>query len=82
MGTAVRESSIEILLRKSSKLGCLFDNRKKDYSYLCIWTISNWLERNNTLIRCGKYSVKKLILENQHLSLIMSTWDVLKDNVK
>ena len=43
---------------------------------------SNWLERNKTLIRCGKYSIKKLIWENQHLSLIMYTWDALKDNVK
>ena len=43
---------------------------------------SNWLERNKTLIRCEKYSIKKLTWENQHLSLIMYTWDVLKDNVK
>ena len=55
---------------------------KKDYSsYQCLWMTSNWLERNKTLIRCGKYSKKKLIWENQHLSLIMS-WDVLKNNVK
>ena len=54
---------------------------KKGYSYLCMWMTSNWLERNKTLIRCGKYSTKKLIWEHQHLSLI-STWDVLKDNVK
>ena len=33
------------------------------------------------MIRCGKHSIKKLIWENQHLSLIMYTWDVLKDNV-
>ena len=55
---------------------------KKDYSYLCMWMTSNWLERNKTLIRCGKYSIKKLIWENQHISLIICTWDVLKDNVK
>ena len=55
---------------------------KKDYSYLCKWMTSNWLERNKTLFRCGKYSIKKLIWENQHLSLIMYIWDVLKDNVK
>ena len=23
---------------------------KKDYSYLCMWMTSNWLERNKTLI--------------------------------
>ena len=55
---------------------------KKGCSYLCMWMTSNWLERNNTLIRGGKYSIKKLIWENQHLSLIMYTWCVLKDNVK
>ena len=55
---------------------------KKDYSYLCMWMTSNWLERNKTLIRCGKYSIKKLIWENKHLSLIMYTWVALKENVK
>ena len=34
------------------------------------------------LIRCGRYLTKKLIWENQHLSVIMCTWDVHKDNVK
>ena len=43
---------------------------------------SNRLERNKTLIRCGKYSVKKSIWENQHLSLIMYIWSALKDIVK
>ena len=46
---------------------------KKDYSYLCMWMTSNWLERNKILIRCGKYSIKKSIWENQHLSWIMCT---------
>ena len=55
---------------------------KKGYSYLCLWMTSNWLERNRTLIRCGHYSTKKSIWENQHLSLIMKTWHALKDNVK
>ena len=43
---------------------------KKDYSYQSMWMTSNWLERNNVLIRCAKYSTKKLIWENQHHSLI------------
>ena len=43
---------------------------------------SNWLERNKILIRCGKYLIKKSIWENQHHSLIMYTWDVLKDNLR
>ena len=55
---------------------------RKDYSYLCMWMTSNWLERNTILIRCGKYSTKKSIWENQHPSLIMYTWAALKDNVK
>ena len=42
---------------------------KKGYSYLCMWMTSNWLERNKTWIRCGKFSTKKLIWNNQHHSL-------------
>ena len=53
---------------KVSNWECLFVHREKDYSYLCMWMASNWLERNKTLIRCGKYSIKKWIWENQHLS--------------
>ena len=48
--------------------------RKNGKSYLCVWMTSNWLERNETLIRYGKYSTKKSIWENQHLSWIMYTW--------
>ena len=55
---------------------------KKGYSYLCMWMTSNWLERNKILIRCGNYSTKKSIWENQHPSLIMFFWGALKDNVK
>ena len=40
------------------------------------------MERNRTLIRCGKYSTKKLIWENQHHSLTTFIWVVLKDNAK
>ena len=54
---------------------------KKDYS-LCVYVDEYWLERDKTLIRCGKYSTKKSNWENQHLSLIMYTWAALKDNVK
>ena len=50
--------------------------------FLCMRMTSNWLKRKKILVRCGKYSTKKAIWENQHLSLIMKTWDVLKDNVK
>ena len=68
---------------KVSNWDCLLVHlQKKGYSYLCMWMTSNWLGRNKTLIRCGNYSTKKSIWENQYLSLIMYTWDVLKDNVK
>ena len=34
------------------------------------------------MIRCGNYSIKKSIWENQHLSWITYTWAALKDNAK
>ena len=55
---------------------------KNDYFYLCMWMTKNWLERTKILIRCVKYSIKKLIWENQHHSLIMYTWAALNDNGK
>ena len=55
---------------------------KKGYSNLCMWMTYNWLKRNKILIRCGQYSIKKLISENQHLFCITCTWAALKDNVK
>ena len=62
---------------------CLFVHRENGL-FLSVYVddIKNWLERNTSLIRCGKYSTKKSIWENQHLSWIMYTWDALKDNVK
>ena len=39
MGNAIRESSFSFRMGKSSKLGMLFVNWEKDYSYLCMWTI-------------------------------------------
>ena len=67
---------------KVSNRECLFVHREKCCSYLCMWMTSNWLERNKTLIRCGNYSTKKSIWENQHLSWIMYTWAALNDNAK
>ena len=67
---------------KVSNKECLFVHREKGL-FLSVYVYGiNWLERNKILIRCGNYSMKKLIWENQHLSLIMYTWDALKDNVK
>ena len=61
---------------------CLFVHREKGLSLSVYVDDKNWLERNTILIRCGKYSIKKLIWENQHLSLIMCTWAALNDNAK
>ena len=67
---------------KVSNWECIFVHREKGL-FLSVYVDEiNRLERNKTLIRCGKYSTKKLIWDNQHLSSIMCTWDVLKDNVK
>ena len=41
---------------------------------------SNWLERNKTLIRCGKYSIQKSIWENQQQD-INPMWKVLNTEV-
>ena len=56
---------------------CLFVHREKGL-FLSVYVDDiNWLERNRILIRCGKYSIKKLIRENQHLSWIMYTCNAL-----
>ena len=61
---------------------CLFVHREKGLFLSVYVDDKNWLEKNKTLIRCGNCSTKKSIWENQHFSLIMYSWDVLKDNVK
>ena len=55
---------------------------KKDYSYLCMWTISIWLGKSCTSVRLGKFSWKTLICENQHHSSTMFIWIALKETVK
>ena len=83
MGKAIWENPITARLGEGFQLWMLIRTPwKKGYSYLCMWMTSKWLERNETLIRRGKYSTKKLIWENQRLSLIMYTWRALKDNMK
>ena len=69
---------------KVSSWECLFVNREKKkrlFLSVCV-DDKKWLERDKTCIRCGQYSKKKSIWEKQHLSWIMYTWDVLKDNLK
>ena len=67
---------------KVSNWECLFVHRPKGL-FLSVYVDDIKLDgKNKILIRCGNYSTKKSIWENQHLSLIMYTWDALKDNVK
>ena len=53
---------------------------KKHYSYLCMCMTSNWLETTKTLIRCGKYSIKKLIL-GVYMGCTQRPWEISKDIV-
>ena len=59
MGKTIWENPIKIRLGEGFQLGMLIRTPWKRV-----------LEGNKTLIRCGKHSIKKLIWENQHLSLI------------
>ena len=58
---------------KVSNWELLFVHREKGLFLSVYVDDKNWLERNETLIRCGKTLMKKSIWENQHLSLIMYT---------
>ena len=69
--------------KKFSNWECLFVHREKGlFSSVYVDDIKLAGQKQQILIRCEKYSIKKLIWENQHFSLIMCTWSVLKDNVK
>ena len=80
MGKAIWENPIAARLGKGFQLGMLVRTPSKRVILTCVcgWD-KTWLERNKTLIRCGNYSTKKSFWENQHLSLIVYTWDALKD---
>ena len=81
MVKAIWENPIEAWLGEGFQIGNVsLYVVKQDYCYLCMWMTSNWLEKN--LIRCGNYSIKKSIWENQRLSWIMYTCHALKDNAK
>ena len=61
---------------------CLFVHREKGL-FLSVFVDDIKLAgQKQNLIRCGNYSTKKLIWENQHLSWIMYTWDALNDSAK
>ena len=61
----------------------LFVHRQKGL-FLSVYVddVKIGLKETKSLIRCGNYSTKKSIWENQHLSLIMSAWDALSDIAK
>ena len=60
---------------------CLFVNREKGLFLLSVYVDDIKLAgKKQNLDPCGKYSTKKLIWENQHLSWIMYT--ALKENSK
>ena len=60
---------------------CLFAHREKGL-FLSVFVDDIKLAGKKLLIRCGNYSIKKSIWENQHLSWTVYTWDALKENAK
>ena len=67
---------------KVSNWECLFVHREKGL-FLSVWVDDIKLAgKNQNIDLMWNVSIKKSIWENQHLSLIMYTWHVLKDNVK
>ena len=74
---------LEHVWEKVPNWECLFVHSQKGLFLSVYWDdLKIGWKKNKTLIRCGKYSIKKSIWENQHLSLIMYTWDALNDNAK
>ena len=60
----------------------------KGYSYLCMWMTSNWLERNKTLFRCGKYLIQEVdlgeptsFLDDVYLGCTQRQCEISKDIV-
>ena len=58
---------------KVSNWECFFVHREKGL-FLSVFVDDMKLAGKKIFIRCGNYSTKKLIWENQHLSWIMYTW--------
>ena len=81
MVKTIWENHNEVRLGDGFHLGIPFRTPSKWVILICVcgWH-ENWLERNKILIRCGKYSTKKLICENQHLSWIMFFLGCTNDN--
>ena len=66
---------------ENSRLGMFFVHREKGLFLSLYMDGIKWAVKKN-FNAMWKALTQKLILENQHLSLIMKTWDTLKDNVK
>ena len=49
----LRKSCCRTVGRRFPTVNAFSYSVKMDYSYLCMWMTSNWLERNKILIRCG-----------------------------
>ena len=75
VGKTVRVSFNGTWMGKSSELGMPLCPSKQGLFLSVYVDDKNWLERK-TLIRCGMYSTKKSIWENQRLFLIMYIWGV------
>ena len=82
MGKAIWKNPIEVRLGESFQLGMVIRTPWKRIILICVcgWHKTGWKE-TKTLSRCGKYSIKKLSCENQHLSWIMYTWGGQEDGV-
>ena len=82
MGTAIRENPIEIQLGKFSNLECLFVHREKGL-FLSVYVDDiKSAGKTQNINPMWKVLNEEIDLENQHLSLILYTWDVLKDYVR
>ena len=67
---------------ENSKLGCLFVHREKGLFLSVYVDVIKLAGKKQNLDPMWKVLNKEVDLENQHLSLIMYTWDALKDNAK
>ena len=52
---------------------------KKDCSYLCMWTISNWLGKSRTRVRLGKFSEPTSFLDHVYLGCTQGECQISKD---
>ena len=83
MGKAIWENPIETRLGEKFSTGNVsLSTNNKDYSYLCMWTISKWQAEQKISNRLGKIWWRTLIWKNQPHSSTTYIWVVLKENVQ